>query len=596
MPLFLHPLAFLGLLGVPALVAIYLFRNRFRRLPVSSLMLWVDAREARQGGARLRSLQAPWLFLLELLAILFLVFGAAEPFFRVRQSTRPLVVVLDDSYSMQAGGDASPRALALDALRQQLASAPPYSVRFVLAGDKPQLLAEAARTPDEALAQTEGWRCLSPAARLEPALALAGELGGTQAVLLVLTDRAPATGSVAGQGRVQWWAFGKKRGNVAFVGSSRSARDGADRCLLEIANLGDDPATRSLAVEKEDGGRLDGQRLELSPGEVRRLVLPLPAGTGAITARLDADELPLDDRVTLQPVAPRDVRVAFRMADNRLREALKRGLLATRGVRIVPGAMDLLLTDRPGEDKGTDDAWVARFLAGQGQGTAYVGPFVLDRAHPLADGLSLRGVAWGASKDEEIEGAPVIMAGNSVLLSDTRREAASGAVRHHLRFRYRHALSTLAATPDWPILLANLVAWRAASLPGPERPNIRVGELAAVGLPGYRDSVELVAPDGRAIALPVKGRSAFWPASAPGGWTLKSGEDSWRVSANLLDADESDLRSAASGRWGDWIDETTLRLEYRGASWLALLLLLAVACAHLLLLRRGATTEGKVGP
>ena len=74
-----YPLALLGLAGVPLLVGIYLLRNRFRRQPVSSLMLWLDAREVRQGGTRIRRLQTPLLFLLELLAILLLVLAAAEP-------------------------------------------------------------------------------------------------------------------------------------------------------------------------------------------------------------------------------------------------------------------------------------------------------------------------------------------------------------------------------------------------------------------------------------------------------------------------------------------------------------------------------------
>ena len=41
-PLFTTPLALWGLLAIPALLAIYWLRNRFRRHPVSSLMLWLD--------------------------------------------------------------------------------------------------------------------------------------------------------------------------------------------------------------------------------------------------------------------------------------------------------------------------------------------------------------------------------------------------------------------------------------------------------------------------------------------------------------------------------------------------------------------------
>src|SRR4051812_19591336 len=106
-PLLTYPLALAGLaVGVPALLAIYWLRNRFRRRVVSSLMLWADAREARAGGTRLHRLQTPLLFLLELAAVGLLVLAAADPQVRTRQGARPLVVVLDDSFSMLAGGDA----------------------------------------------------------------------------------------------------------------------------------------------------------------------------------------------------------------------------------------------------------------------------------------------------------------------------------------------------------------------------------------------------------------------------------------------------------------------------------------------------------
>src|SRR5262245_27731144 len=142
LPLLLYPLALVGLVAVPALVAIYLFRNRYRRHPVSSLMLWLDTREARQGGPRLRKLQLPLLFLFELLAILLLVLAATDPHLRLTTGARPLVVVLDDSFSMGAGGEDSPRARAIEALKEEIDNQAPYSIRFVLAGERPQVLGD----------------------------------------------------------------------------------------------------------------------------------------------------------------------------------------------------------------------------------------------------------------------------------------------------------------------------------------------------------------------------------------------------------------------------------------------------------------------
>src|SRR5262249_49650606 len=161
-----------------------------------SLMLWVDAHEARAGGTRLQRLQTPLLLLLELAALVLLVGAAADPHVRTTQGTRPLVVVLDDSFSMLAGADSAP-SHGHKALLDELRARPPYSVRFILAGERPQVLGEAVRSAGEADRLLAGWRCLAPASRLEEALALAGEVGGELALLLVVTDRAPPEGAVA---------------------------------------------------------------------------------------------------------------------------------------------------------------------------------------------------------------------------------------------------------------------------------------------------------------------------------------------------------------------------------------------------------------
>ena len=104
-PLLINPLtaAIVAAAATSALAAVYLLRNRFRRRTVSSLMLWRDTREARDGGTRIRRPYLPLLFFLELLALALLCFAAAEPHVRMRHGARPLVVVLDDSFSMTAG-------------------------------------------------------------------------------------------------------------------------------------------------------------------------------------------------------------------------------------------------------------------------------------------------------------------------------------------------------------------------------------------------------------------------------------------------------------------------------------------------------------
>ena len=586
LPMFLYPLAFIGLLGVPALVAIYLFRNRFRRQVVSSLMLWIDPRESREGGRRLRQLQTPLLFLLELLVLLLLVFAAADPYLHWQTSSRPLIVVLDDSYSMLAGDPNSPRRLAEQALADELRRVAPHSVRFLLAGDRPQVLGEPARTPSEAMAQLAGWHCRSSTARLDETLALAAELGGDLSLLLVLTDQPPPSAESLGKGRVQWWAFGKSRGNLAIVNAARSEREGLDRCLLEIQNLSD--AARSCTLVVQSAGReLRKSVLNLASEEKQRLILQLPAETGEIVARIDEDELPLDNQAVLLPTRLPTIRVAVRLSDRRLGESLEKALQATRLAQLQTERPQLLFTDHVEEvGRSASAPWMVQFVS-EKEATAYSGPFIFDRSHALLEGIGLQGVIWGAGKSERFDGTPLLMAGNIPLITESEQGSSETAARRIVRVRLRPDLSTLLGSPDWPILIWNLLTWRAAALPGLNRVNVRLGDTVTLQLAEPRDSLRLIAPDGPPRDLAVRGRQVVFRADSVGRHDVQAGSAQYAFAVNALNSDESDLRKAGEGRWGDWLDQTTLRLEYQPISWILLLLLLVLVLLHLLVMVRG---------
>src|SRR5262244_1368873 len=142
MPVFTFSFAFIALLAAPALVAIYWLRNQSRDRRVSSLLLWLDERQVWEGGRHIHRLQTPLLFFLELLTILLLVMAAAGPVMRAGDRGRPLVVVLDDSFSMLGGNTQSAKLRATRAIESELRGNRYDTIRFVLAGESPQLLGE----------------------------------------------------------------------------------------------------------------------------------------------------------------------------------------------------------------------------------------------------------------------------------------------------------------------------------------------------------------------------------------------------------------------------------------------------------------------
>jgi Aerotolerance regulator N-terminal len=590
LPLLTYPLALIGLAGVPLLVGIYLLRVRFRRQPVSSLMLWVDPREARDGGPRIRRFQAPLLFLLELLAILLLVLAAAEPQIRVASNLRPLVVVLDDSFSMLAGGDDSPRRQGIVAITDLLHQRSGGSVRFVLAGERPVALGEPVHSVAEVETLLEGWRCRAPTARIDDALALAADLGGDVAVLLVVTDHAPADGVVPPKGRLRWWSLGKSRPNLALVTAARSDREGAGRCILEIANLSHEPGTTNLTVDA-GGAAVHTSHLNLVPNEVRRVVLNLPADTPTLHARLDNDALTIDNEAYLPPnSAQQNVRVAIRIGTKELRDPLLKAIRSVQGTEITNVRPDLVFTEDEPEME-TVDTWTIRFVAHK-EAEAFTGPFVLDRTHPLTEGLSLRGVIWAAGKADTLEGTPVIMAGNVVLLTDTETRTDGPFARHTLRCALRPDLSTLQDSPDWPILIQNLLNWRASQTLGPNRASIRLGETVTVTFPDVpKGSVHLTTPQKEKRELPTRGRTVAVRPEEVGVYGVSGGDSSYTFAVNALNRDESDLTKCTSGRWGDWLDDTSVRMEFRSMVPAVLLLLLGVLTLHLLLASGAANTK-----
>lgn len=591
-PTFTLPLGFLSLLAILGLATIYLLRTRSRRYPVSSLMLWVNQQRAREGGLRVDRLQTPLLFLLELLAIILLALAVAAPIIRTSQGAVPLMVVLDDSFSMLAGTGDTPKSRALAALDEKLASRRfnpfanrRYAVRYVLAGTEPQLLNETARTTVEAIAQLDAWHCLSPFADLEAAISLAAELGGAKALILVLTDDSPA--ELMESDRMQWWSFGISRSNVAFVNATRTATDSGERCLLEITNLSPNVRSTELIVEAVDATAgeltppLHRSALEMDPRTTRRIFLNLPPETPPLRARIGDDALAIDNEVTLLPRPRKPVLVDIRIQDARLRSLVENALASADRAMSVKTGPELLFLDDTATADDSVEAWSMRIIT-ESETSAYLGPFVIDLTHPLTEGLSLDGVVWGAGVKEQFMGTPIITAGNVPLLTDT--EQLTGA--HEIRLRLHPDFSTLQNSPNWPILMWNLLQWRASQTPGLEHTNLRLGDLTTLRTELGVSSVEVTSPDGALRVQPVLDRTINLKAETVGIYEIRAGSDQFAFSSNALYQSESDLTDKTTGQWGAWGEVTLRWWGYQSFAWFFLLLAIGILTLHLILVKR----------
>lgn len=574
MPVFASPFALLGLLTIPALVAIYLLRRKYRQLHVSSLILWTEPRPPAEGGRNLERLQTPITFLLELIALAMLVLAASGPLVHSAGIARPMVVVLDDSFSMQAGGDSSPRRLAANALLAELKRQRRFSASFVLAGNEPQVLSEDVRSLSEARETLSKWNCTAPSSAIEQATTLALDLGAGRSSVLVLTDTPPA--QPPQNGTVQWWSFGEPRTNVGFANAVRTQVDVHERCLLEVNNFSKTPSEVDFMAGLEGNEKpLKALHLKLEPGATHREILNLPEGSPALKATISADSLTLDDEVMLLPTVRDKLAVRLNIADEKMKALVKRALEATERTRIVENAPKLTITDSTGQADRPEGEWAMQIIA-EKDAQSYTGPFITDYNHPLTEGLSFDGVVWGAGKSEGLVGTPVVSAGNIALLADMERLDGG----HNIRLRLRPDLSTLQYTMNWPALIWNLVDWRIKEEYGAARPNAVTGEQVEVRVPTNSGGATIVFPSGKEEpATPSRGLITF-TAGERGIYKIIAGNNAYSVSANTISPAESDLTACGNGRWGGWTADDRSGWGYRNFAWLPLLIALAALCLH----------------
>ena len=572
--MFLHPLGLLALLALPAVLALHLFRRRFRPHPVSALFLWAARDRLPVAGRRREPLHKSPSFWCEMLAALLAALALAGPRWPGVGEALHLVVVLDGSASMTADSPgAAQRDSAADRGRaeveQRLAALPRGSrVTLVSSGARPRVLAGPAAFVEEARERLASYEPSAARHDLAPAVALATQLAGGGAVLLITDhfddERWPET--------IEVLSLGHPLDNVAITHASRrrvateEGRASHERVDLAVSNFGLGPVQVELVLSA-DGKQIERSPIDLDPDGRRHLAYLLPQGTPHVEARIPGDPLALDNVARLAPVPARTLALFSELPDE-----LERSLGLEHWLEIVPDSIEApdassahILLSREAPAAGA--SWCFTFEARGDERQPWIGPFLIDRRHALLEGLTLEGTVWNASGGRALPGAPLISAGNQPLLT----EEIDGA-RRVFHADLDPIGSTLQRSPDWPILLANLAELRRRELPGPERTSLAMGESFRYhgrGPDRYRF-------EGPGTNLEIEGRSTIEidTVERPGLYRLSNEQGTLcEVAYSFADAAESDLRQA---RPGQHAGTPSIQEILAGFSWPEMLLIGAV--------------------
>ncbi len=310
---FAAPLALLGLLFLPVVVAMYLLKLRREEAVVPSTLLWNRLVADVEANAPWQKLRRSLLLLLQLLLVLILAMLAARPFLeRPAGLARDIVLVMDTSASM-ASTDVTPdrlsaaKAAAIEALRDLPTGgkvsvvAADRSARIVVneSGDLARV-----RQAIESIPVTQSSGDLGDA--LELASKLAARSGDAQ--VLVATDAAlAATPTGAVDAPIKVLPVGRDRKNQAIVALAvRTSPSAVTRSVfISVANLDLERASRRVELWGDD--RLLEVRDVVIDAQARADVIvdDLPRDVGTLEVRLVGadpaittapDHLAVDDR------------------------------------------------------------------------------------------------------------------------------------------------------------------------------------------------------------------------------------------------------------------------------------------------------------
>jgi Ca-activated chloride channel homolog len=551
------------------IIFFYLLKLKRKRRVVPSVFLWQRALEEVEANAPFKKLRRSLLLLLQLLALFALVFALTRPLVTMRSlASGSTIIIIDATASMGArdedGRSRLDRAKELardmvsglsgDDRAAIIESSSRVTVRSPLTSDRAALAAGIGdvRETDAAGNLTDGVRLAEQIAKTEreASIVIISDGGGPALASDLGTPLDSNSSSASSQGTpIRFVRVGRRADNAGIVAmNSRPAPSSGRRELFaSVANFSD--GERSMGIElRLDGQLIDARTVSVAASDRSALIFDAipPAGGLAELKLIARDDLASDDvAYTFLPDARR-LRLGVisdnpfllqALAVNPDFDARKIGPVANAALSdfdciISEGALrgDVIDSARPMLAINPSDAaglWRA--------GAARERPEItsVERSHPVNSYLSYADLHVESAAGREVAAwlKPIVSSSNDALIW-----AGDDGRRRVVMVGFDLAQSDLPLKVEFPILLANAVAWLAGHDALTTDRAVRAGQPATLRTSAA--SVTVTTPAGDTQELAARdGSIIFADTLRAGAYEVK---DAPPFAASLLSEAESD--------------------------------------------------------
>lgn len=608
---FANPWGLTALAAIPVIMVIHLYHRRFPPLVVAGLHLWSAETRKTNPGRRREKLPVTASLLLELLAALLLALVLAEPHFSGMNQAVHLVAVLDGSASMSARppetDGISFRDAAVAELEQRANRLPRGSVvTLILSGRRPVMLAGPAIPWADAKPKLAGWQPRQPRHSFEPAWDLGLQLVEHSGRLLFLTDQLPpespsrtrtasdreSTDRAIVPERMEWVSVGRRLDNLAISAArwTFDAETGRGKIFIRVQSHARQPTNFDL-VGRSGEKSVFRRSATLAERGASSFEADVPGGLEQLAVELAAadDGLALDNRVELIEPQARIVTAALALTSGDAARSVRRVLEAIPEVQFgEPAAAHLVFAAAGALPESNPRRWWAGFgpisteQAALDAAKDLAGLYLIDKREPLVEGVLLNGVVWGGAQPVPSSVTPLVSSGNLPLVARLNGTRTVGYL-----FNIDLARSNLPESPDWPIILTNLIELRRENLPGLARWNYRLGEevrfrlFEGEGAASAATHPLALIHDGKSKPIGRTSLVELPPLEETGVYELQDAENRiGRFAVNFFDSEESDLRHLSPGRREAKTNATAASTALDNSySWAILCLLLVIVAA-----------------
>jgi hypothetical protein len=584
--LFANPAGLWALLGIPVILLIHFLQRESKRIPVSTLFLLEHLERESVKGRRFDRLRQSVPLWLQLLGVLLLAWLLSEPRWTAGQSVQRVVLVLDNSASMEA---------FREELRETLDRELPKLTRFV--GTTEFTVLESSISGENLYRGTsvlelqkalESWKPGAGSHSPEQAIRIGRGIAGSEGTLVLVTDH-PGDPLPFGALRL---SVGTPIDNVGFAGLRVDDEEGKKVWRATLRNYAKTPQSRSWFLGS-GGRRTEARPVELAAGATHTLQGEFPEGSDRISLLLTPDRFTRDDRLDLVNPSPKALLVS------------RTG--APRIEPVVAGLIESLENTSQAGSDGTPDFWFASYdplspgalppvsvvLLNQEQvpHRFFPGPIVAAN-HPLVSELDWQGLI--ARSSPSIPPAP----GDTTLLWQGDRSLVilrEGQGVRQLIFNFDVVTSNAPRLPAFIILVHRFAANLRTGKVAAESRNVELRQpLAIAHLTGPDAAPLQFLGENSSFTLPLERARQLRAPSEPGFFRIEQGPTRLLdAAANFADTREADFSEAGAiselGPLPEAIRERQTVTDPLRPLWILLLAALALVTWHYL--GRGPKTE-----